>query len=108
MPKFRNFANDIKKHKNMTTIAANNTPTDISIARSYWRTLSMLSDSVKLRLASMLTASIVEKADKRESSAELTQRMLKKYSGVWVGDESPKEIIAAIHENSSIRNAVQL
>lgn len=92
----------------MATITASNIPTDISIARSYWRTLSSLSDSVKLRLASMLTTSIVEKADKRESSAELTQRMLKKYRGAWVGDESADEIIAAIRENSSIRNAVQL
>lgn len=92
----------------MTTITANNIPNDISIAKSYWKALRFLSDGVKLRLASMLTTSIVEKADKKESSAELTQRMLNKYSGAWVGDESADEIMTAIYENSSIRKAVRL
>lgn len=80
----------------------------MSTAKMYWRTLNSLSDSVKLRLATMLTSSVVEKADSKETSAELTQRMLKKYAGAWVGDESDEDIMATIRESSSIRNAVQL
>lgn len=92
----------------MATIATNNLPTEISIANSYWRVLSSLSDGVKLRLASMLTTSIIENVDKKETSSELTKRMLKKYNGAWVGDENAEEIMTRIRENSSIRNAVLL
>jgi len=92
----------------MATTAANKISSDISIAELYWKILSSLSDSVKLRLAKMLTSSVAEKAEKQESSSELTERMLKKYNGAWVGDESSEEIMTAIRENSSIRKAIQL
>lgn len=86
----------------------NHISADASIAESYWKVLSPLGDGAKLRLVTMLTTSIVEKIDKKETSSELTARMLKKYNGTWMGDESPEEIMSAIRENSSIRNAVNL
>lgn len=92
----------------MATITSKNISDDISIADSYWRLLCSLNDRVKLRLASMLTLSVAKKAERDETSDELTTRMLKKHCGAWTGDESSEEIMAAIRENSSIRDAIQL
>lgn len=95
------------KQIDMSTIATN-IPTSMPILDSYWNTLRSLSDDIKLRLAAMLTVSVVEKDKEETDSSILTKRMLDKYGGAWKGDESADEIMAAIRENSSIRKPIEL
>lgn len=95
---------------------ANNISSDISIAEMYWQSLNSLSDNVKLRLATMLTSSVVDKADRKESSAELTQSMLQKYSGAWVedfagrwqDDRTTEQMISDIHEARTTNREIEL
>ena len=67
-----------------------------------WNMLKDLSDNIKLRLATRLTASVLhEKAEAQEKS--LTRTVLDKYCGAWEGEESADEIMATIKQNSTIR-----
>lgn len=75
---------------------------DLQIADKYWNMLKDLSDNIKLRLATRLTASVLhEKAEAQEKS--LPRTVLDKYCGAWEGEESADEIMATIKQNSTIR-----
>lgn len=90
--------------------------TDNSIAESYWKTLCSLSDGVKLRLATMLTTSVVEKIDEKGTSSELAEQMLKKNSGAWAtciagrwqDDRTTEQIISDIREARTKNREIEL
>lgn len=63
------------------------------LTNSYWELLKSLSDDVKLRLATRLTASVVKS---KEEPANQTEEMLDKYCGAWTGEQTAEEIIENI------------
>lgn len=65
----------------------------LTLTNSYWELLKSLSDDVKLRLATRLTASVVES---KKKSASRTEEMLDKYCGAWKGEQTAEEIIENI------------
>lgn len=68
----------------------------IKLTNSYWNMLKSLSDEVKLRLATRLTASVAESKAKEK---DITEEMIDKYSGSWKDSRSAEEIIADIYNN---------
>lgn len=69
----------------------------------YWSFLYLLSDSMKLRLAALLTSSVADKTDNAISGRNHTDKMIKKHFGAWQGEETTEDLMATIRENSSIR-----
>jgi hypothetical protein len=68
--------------------------------------LKSLSDDVKLRLATRLTASVVEG---RSISEDHTEKMLKKHANVWKDDRTSVEIINDIYSSrTSGKNPVNI
>ena len=64
--------------------------TSINLTNYYWDLLKSLSDDVKLRLATRLTASVLEHR-KDEATTNLTEEMLAKHAGKWIDDRSAEE-----------------
>lgn len=62
----------------------------LKLTDSYWEMLKSLSDEVKLRLATRLTASVVSA---KAADADNTEEMLEKHLGAWKDDRSTEEII---------------
>lgn len=62
----------------------------VKLTDSYWEMLKSLSDEVKLRLATRLTASVVAAKSKK---VDRTEEMLEKHLGVWKDDRSTEQII---------------
>lgn len=62
----------------------------LKLTDSYWEMLKSLSDEVKLRLATRLTASVVTS---KAVDADKTEEMLEKHLGVWKDDRSTEQII---------------
>ncbi|WP_217930113.1 hypothetical protein [Bacteroides caecimuris] len=62
----------------------------LKLTDSYWEMLKSLSDEVKLRLATRLTASVVAA---KAINADTTEEMLKKHMGVWKDDRTTEQII---------------
>jgi len=88
----------------MNTLTIRDERADRKIIDAYWNMLRSLSNDMKLKLATRLTASVVEKAERTETPvSEHTRQMLDKFYGAWEGDESAEQIIATMKENSSIR-----
>lgn len=80
---------------------------DITITNNYWNTLRNLNDEVKLRLASMLTASVVEHKNKSVSEKDsLTDAMIKKYAGAWEDDRTSDEIISDVYASRSSKPVI--
>lgn len=73
----------------------------------YWNFLYLLSDSMKLRLAALLTSSVADKTDNAIIGQNRTDEMIKKHFGAWQGNETTEELMAAIRENSSIREPLR-
>lgn len=72
---------------------------ELTLTNSYWALLRHLSDDVKLRLAGMLTNSVVdnhEKTVKREEN--ITKQMIAKYAGALDDDRPADEIIDSIKQ----------
>jgi len=91
----------------MNTLTIQNERADRKIIDAYWNMLRFLSNEMKLKLATRLTASVVEKAERTETHvSEHTRQMLEKFYGAWEGDESAEQIIATIKENNSIRKPI--
>ena len=64
----------------------------------YWNEIKGLDKSEKLRLIALLSSSLV--SDKNDVQKEdRTQKMIDRFCGSWVGEESAEDIIANI-ENS--------
>lgn len=74
--------------------------TSINLTNYYWNLLKSLSDDIKLRLATRLTASVLEHR-KEKATTNLTEKMLDKHAGKWIDDRSTEEIIADMHKNRS-------
>ena len=74
--------------------------TSINLTNYYWDLLKSLSDDVKLRLATRLTASVLEHR-KDEAIADLTEEMLAKHAGKWIDDRSAEEIISDMRKSRS-------
>lgn len=74
--------------------------TSINLTNYYWDLLKSLSDDVKLRLATRLTASVLEHR-KDEATTDLTEKMLAKHAGKWIDDRSAEEIISDMHKSRS-------
>lgn len=68
----------------------------VKLTNSYWEILKSLSDEVKLRLATRLTASVVESKSKEK---DITEEMINKYSGTWKDSRSTEEIINDIYNS---------
>ncbi len=69
--------------------------------------LRNLNDEVKLRLASMLTASVVEHKNKSVSEKDsLTDAMIKKYAGAWEDDCTFDEIISDVYASRSSKPVI--
>ena len=62
----------------------------LKLTESYWEMLKSLSDEVKLRLATRLTASVVAS---KSNSMDKTEDMLNKHLGVWKDDRTTAKII---------------
>lgn len=73
----------------------------------YWNLLYLLNDSMKLRLAALLTSSVADKADNAITGKNCTDEMIKKHFGAWQGNETTDELMASIRENSSIREPLR-
>lgn len=70
----------------------------VKLTNSYWEVLKSLSDEVKLRLATKLTASVLESKTKEK---DITEEMISKYSGTWKDSRSTEEIISDIYNARS-------
>ena len=80
---------------------------DITMTNNYWNMLRNLKDEVKLRLASMLTASVVEHRDKSVSEkVSITEAMVKKYAGAWEDDRTSDEIISDVYASRSSKPVI--
>ena len=81
---------------------------DITMTNNYWNMLRNLNDEVKLRLASMLTASVVEHRDKSVSEkVSITEAMVKKYAGAWEEDDrTSDEIISDVYASRSSKPVI--
>ena len=68
-----------------------------------------MSKNTKLRIIRLLTDSLIksEIVEPADDSKEYTRKMLDKYAGAWSGNESADELMAAIRENSSVREPMQ-
>ncbi|MCD7923409.1 MAG: hypothetical protein LUI85_01405 [Bacteroides sp.] len=66
----------------------------LKLTESYWEMLKSLSDEVKLRLATRLTASVIEG---KANSADKTEEMLRKHFNVWKDDRSAERIIEDLY-----------
>lgn len=66
----------------------------LKLTDSYWEMLKSLSDEVKLRLATRLTASVVSA---KAAEADNTEEMLEKHLGAWKDDRSTEEIIEEMY-----------
>lgn len=65
----------------------------LKLTNTYWDLLKSLSNEVKLRLATRLTASVTaSKANEKDR----TERMIEKYCGSWKGECSAESIIKEI------------
>lgn len=62
----------------------------VKLTDSYWEMLKSLSDEVKLRLATRLTASVVAAKSK---NVDRTEEMLEKHLGVWKDNRSTEQIV---------------
>lgn len=62
----------------------------VKLTDSYWEMLKSLSDEVKLRLATRLTASVVAAKSK---NVDKTEEMLEKHLGVWKDNRSTEQIV---------------
>ena len=74
--------------------------TSINLTNYYWDLLKSLSDDIKLRLATRLTASVLEHR-KDEATTDLTEKMLAKHAGKWIDDRSAEEIISDMRKSRS-------
>ena len=75
---------------------------DITLTNNYWGMLRNLNDDVKLRLASLLTASVVEHRTKTVSEKDsLTKSMVDKYAEAWKDDRTSDEIISEVYGSRS-------
>ena len=63
---------------------------------SYWEILKSLSNEVKLRLATRLTASVIETKSRTPNH---TEEMLAKYAGAWQDNRSTEEIIKNLNDS---------
>jgi hypothetical protein len=80
---------------------------DITMTNNYWNMLRNLNDEVKLRLASMLTASVVEHKNKSVSEkVSITEAMVKKYAGAWEDDRTSDEIISDVYASRSSKPVI--
>lgn len=92
----------------MNTLTIRNERIDKKIIDAYWNMLRSLNNEMKLKLATRLTASVVEKVERTEISvSEHTRQMLDKFYGAWEGDESAEQIIATMKENNSVREPLE-
>lgn len=92
----------------MNTLTIRNERVDKKIIDAYWNMLRSLNNEMKLKLATRLTASVVEKVERTEVSvSEHTRQMLDKFYGAWEGDESAEQIIATMKENNSVREPLE-
>lgn len=83
---------------------------DISVLpANYVNILLGMSKNTKLRIIRLLTDSLIksEIVEPADDSKEYTRKMLDKYAGAWSGNESADELMAAIRENSSVREPMQ-
>ena len=65
--------------------------TDLSAINFYWKFLQFIPENVKLGLAAKLTTSVLEDTTTEEPEKkpdDYTARMLDKFWGAWVGDET--------------------
>lgn len=92
----------------MNTLTIRNERVDRKIIDAYWNMLRSLNNEMKLKLATRLTASVVEKVERTEILvSEHTRQMLDKFYGAWEGDESAEQIIATMKENNSVREPLE-
>lgn len=92
----------------MNTLTIRNERVDKKIIDAYWNMLRSLNNEMKLKLATRLTASVVEKVERIEMLvSEYTRQMLDKFYGAWEGDESAEQIIATMKENNSVREPLE-
>ena len=78
---------------------------ELSIINLYWEMLKSLSDDIKLKLATMLTNSVVENRQKERSatSVSLTEQMIAKYAGALEDERQADEIVSEIKQSHSIK-----
>lgn len=80
---------------------------DITLTNNYWGMLRNLNDDVKLRLASLLTASVAEHRTKTASEKDsLTRAMVNKYAGAWKDDRTSDEIISEVYSSRSSKSVM--
>jgi len=78
---------------------------EIRLTNSYWEMLRFLNDEVKLRLANMLTTSVIEGKNTAKTTEKcLTDRMIAKYAGALADDRTADEINANIMSNRSSKS----
>jgi flagellar motor switch protein FliG len=75
------------------------TPTNTSKGVSYYLDeLKNLSNDEKLQIIMLLSSSMRKKED-GDKSDHYTKKMLSRFSGAWVGEESPEKIIENINNS---------
>lgn len=50
----------------------------------------------------LLSSSMRKKEEDKEKSSHYTKKMLSRFSGAWVGEESPEEIIENINSSMAV------
>jgi flagellar motor switch protein FliG len=93
------FCLTLRKRKGWIMITSANTSKGISY---YWDELKNLSNDEKLQIIMLLSSSMRKKEEDKEKSSHYTKKMLSRFSGAWVGEESPEEIIQNINSSKAV------
>lgn len=73
----------------------------LKLTDTYWEMLKSLSDDIKLRLATRLTASVITGKKVRKDK---TEEMIEKHLGAWKDERSAEEIVKDLYaERQSIK-----
>lgn len=64
-----------------------------------WNEVKNWNSEDKVNLITLLSMSLAEQPEKKETESEKTKRMLEKYAGKWSGDETAEDIIRNIYES---------
>ena len=74
-----------------------------SVLDAYWSQLCTLSDTLKLKLATKLTADVAERAEEKsnnvlgEADAEYTSHFIQRFAGRWGEPDEADKVIAMIN-----------
>lgn len=83
---------------------------DLSTISFYWKILQFIPTNVKLGLAAKLTTSVLEEDTEEETTvpSNYTKKMMDKFFGAWVGNETADEVMTTIKSSFKSRKPISL